>query len=133
MTDTIVGINYIVKTPGNLGGRARIAGRRIGVSDVVNLHIRLGAPLDEVASAYDLTMAQIHAALAYYYDHPQEIDAHLDEEYALSEKHGLTPEQAAAEKDRLLAQMKERNPARYERFMRNRTQREAEEQHRTEQ
>jgi uncharacterized protein (DUF433 family) len=69
----IQNIQYIVKTPGNLGGAPRIAGHRIGVHDIVNLHIRLDAPLDEIAENYNLTLAEIHAALAYYYDHQDEI------------------------------------------------------------
>ncbi len=82
MAETMqVGTNYIVKTPGMLGGRARIEGRRIAVSDVVNLHIRLRTPIDEIAEVYNLTLAQVYAALAYYYDHQDEIDSYLDRLY----------------------------------------------------
>jgi uncharacterized protein (DUF433 family) len=84
---TQVGINYIVKSPGLLGGRARIDGRRIGVSDVVNLHLRLSIPVEDIAASYRLTLAQIYAALAYYYDHQEEIDSYLDEEYRIGEQH----------------------------------------------
>jgi uncharacterized protein (DUF433 family) len=75
--NTIQSINYIVKTPGNLGGRPRIAGRRIGVRDIVQWHVHLNAPLTEIADEHNLTLAEIHAALAYYYDHVDEIEQSL--------------------------------------------------------
>lgn len=56
-----------------------------------------------------------------------EIQAIWDENEQLSEKHTMSPEQAAAEKDRLLARMKERNPEAYERFMRVQAERAEEE------
>jgi uncharacterized protein (DUF433 family) len=70
--DTVTG--HIESTPGVAGGKPRIAGRRISVQDVVLWHERLGLSADEIASEYDLTLADVYAALAYYYDHRQEID-----------------------------------------------------------
>jgi uncharacterized protein (DUF433 family) len=74
MADTIQAINYIVKTPGTLGGDPRIAGHRIGVHDIVIVHLQLGEPISEIAENYNLSLAEIYAALSYYYDHRQEID-----------------------------------------------------------
>jgi uncharacterized protein (DUF433 family) len=114
MTDTVqVGTNYIVKTPGNLGGRARIDGRRIGVSDIVDLHIRHGESLDEVMQAFEVTLAQLHAALAYYYDHPEEIDSYLDELDQYWKDRAPTQAEIEPERQRLLAKLKETNPKRY--------------------
>src|SRR5512139_505079 len=79
---------YIVKEPGILGGAPHIVGRRVGVHDLVNAHLRLGATLDELLSMFQITSAQIHAALAYYYDHPEEVDAILDENARLAEQFG---------------------------------------------
>jgi uncharacterized protein (DUF433 family) len=67
--------SHLVSTPDVLNGRPRIDGHRISVSDVVNLHVRLNAPVSEIAEDYGLSLAQVHAALAYYYDHRAEIDA----------------------------------------------------------
>lgn len=64
---------YIVKTPGTAGGRPRINGHRIRVQDVAIWHERLGMSPDEIADQFDLTLGEIHAALAYYYDHIKEI------------------------------------------------------------
>ena len=65
---------YIERTPGVAGGKVRIAGRRITVADIAIWYERLGRSADEISSEYDLTLAEIHAALAYYHDHRAEID-----------------------------------------------------------
>ena len=66
---------HIVRTPDVLGGRPRIAGHRIAVQHVVVWHERMGMSVDEIANEYSLTPADIHAALAYYHDHQDEINA----------------------------------------------------------
>jgi len=71
---------HIATTPGVAGGRPRIAGRRIRVQDVAVWHERLGMRPDEIASEFDLSLAEIHAALAYYFDHRDEIDRALRED-----------------------------------------------------
>jgi len=65
---------YIEITPGVRGGRPRIAETRMAVADVVLMHLRLGASLEEIAGRYDLSLAAVHAAMAYYYDHRTAID-----------------------------------------------------------
>ena len=65
---------HIEITPEIVGGKPRIAGRRITVQNVVIWHEWLGRSADEIASDYALTLADVYAALAYYYDHQQEID-----------------------------------------------------------
>ena len=67
------------------GGKPRIAGTRITVADVVLMHRRLDRALEEIAGTYDLPLAAVYAAMAYYYDHKNEIDQSLDEEEALAE------------------------------------------------
>ncbi|MBX9680577.1 MAG: DUF433 domain-containing protein [Gemmataceae bacterium] len=66
--------SHIEMTPGVAGGRPRVAGRRIRVQDIVIWHERLGRSADELVEGYGLTLAEIYAALAYYYDHQDEID-----------------------------------------------------------
>src|SRR5437660_555679 len=70
--DTIAG--HIEITPGVTGGRPRIAGHRITVQDIVLWHERLDLGADEIATEYGLSLAEVYAALAYYYDHREEID-----------------------------------------------------------
>ena len=37
---------HVVATPGTLGGKARIAGRRISVEDIAIWHVRLGKTVE---------------------------------------------------------------------------------------
>jgi uncharacterized protein (DUF433 family) len=74
---------HIELTPGVRGGRPRIAGTRLAVADIVMLHLRMGKSLEEIAGKYQVTLGDVYAAMAYYYDHRGEIDADMaaDEEY----------------------------------------------------
>jgi len=66
------------------GGRPHIAGTRISVADVVLMHLRLNHSLPEIVGRFDLSPADVHAAMAWYYDHQSEIDADIaaDEAFA---------------------------------------------------
>ena len=66
---------HIVVTPGTCGGQPRIAGHRIKVAHVAIWHERMGLSADEIADQYGLSLSQVYAALAYYYDNREEIDA----------------------------------------------------------
>jgi uncharacterized protein (DUF433 family) len=64
----------ITKTPGIQGGKACIAGHRIRVMDIVIWHEDLSMSPDEIVAAYPtLTLSDVHAALAYYFDNVEEI------------------------------------------------------------
>jgi uncharacterized protein (DUF433 family) len=66
---------HVEKTPGVCGGRACIAGHRIRVMDIVVWHERRGLSPEEIVYQYPgLTLADVHAALAYYFDNRQEIE-----------------------------------------------------------
>ncbi len=79
---------HVVKTPGVCGGRARIEETRVRVYNVVFLH-KEGATDETIREAYpDLSLAQIHAALAYYYDNREEIDMELAEDESWAESLG---------------------------------------------
>ncbi len=69
----------IESRPGVLGGKPCIAGRRIAVEHVAVWHERLGRSADEIAGEYDLELADVYAALAYYFAHRQEIDQTIQE------------------------------------------------------
>lgn len=73
---------HIVRTPGVLGGQARIADHRIRVRDVVAARDSGGlSPVEIIARVYPgLTLAQVYAALAYYEDHREEIDREAESE-----------------------------------------------------
>ena len=71
---------HIEITPGVSGGKPRIAGRRITVQNIVIWHERMGMSVDEISSEYDLPLAAVYAALAYYFDHREEIDRRIKED-----------------------------------------------------
>jgi uncharacterized protein (DUF433 family) len=72
---------YIGVRPGYCGGEPHILGHRIKVRHVVVWHEQMGMTPTEIAATYPtITLAQVHAALAYYYDHQDEIHAAIDDE-----------------------------------------------------
>jgi len=69
----------IVKTSGTCGGRARIAGHRVRVQDIVIWCEYQGMTPDEIISHIpSITLADVHSALAYYFDHVQEIQEEIE-------------------------------------------------------
>ena len=77
--------SHIERTPGIRSGKPRIAGTRICVSDVV-IWSEQGRSPDEIVSDYPhLTLADVHAALAYYFDHQDEVDRQIRESEELAE------------------------------------------------
>ncbi len=65
---------HIVKTPGTCCGFPRIDGTRISVNLIVG-ETEAGMSPAAIHEAHPhVTMAQIHSALVYYYDHRQEVD-----------------------------------------------------------
>ena len=74
---------HIEIAPGSAGGVARIAGRGIKVRDVVIWHEKMGLSPREIVSRYPiLSLSDVHAALAYYYDRPSEIEQQIAGELA---------------------------------------------------
>jgi uncharacterized protein (DUF433 family) len=54
--------------------RAFITGTRVRVQDIVSDHERHGLSPEQIARDYPhITLAQVHAALAYFYDHREEV------------------------------------------------------------
>jgi uncharacterized protein (DUF433 family) len=78
--------SFITRTPGVCGGKPCIAGHRVRVMDVVVWHERRGLPVDEIVAMFPgLTPADVDAALAYYFDHRDEIEADFRQEAATAE------------------------------------------------
>lgn len=93
MTDVIRSHIEIVQGAG--GPKARIAGHRIRVQDVAIWHEKLGMSPDEIVDAYPtITLADVYAALAYYWDHRDEIERQIADDRAFAEelrKHEFSP------------------------------------------
>lgn len=82
----------IAVTPGLLGGRPHLVGRHITVADVAVWHERMGLSADRICDEYGLTLGEVHAALAYYFDHKRGIDQRLAADEAVAaELRGKTP------------------------------------------
>ena len=79
MTGTLPVIReHIVATPDTCGGKPRIAGSRIQVKHIVVMHERQGMTPEAIVSEFPhLTLADIHAALAYYHDHREAVNADI--------------------------------------------------------
>jgi uncharacterized protein (DUF433 family) len=75
---------HIEITPGVCGGKPRIAGHRIRVQDIVVWHEQMGMSPDEILYHYpSITLSDVYAALAYYYDHRDEIRQQMEESAAM--------------------------------------------------
>ncbi len=69
--------NHIEDTSGICSGRPRIVGTRLRVSQVLLL-TEQGNSADEIVAAYpQLSLADVYAALAFYYDNREEIDQQI--------------------------------------------------------
>ena len=88
------------------GPKARIIGHRIRVQDIAIWHVKLGESIDQILEQYpQLTRGDIYAALAYYWDHQDEI------------------EQRIADDEALAAEMMRDHPSRLQDLLRERAQR----------
>jgi uncharacterized protein (DUF433 family) len=87
-TKTLLVISeHIVSTEDTCGGAPRIAGSRIRVKDVVIWHIHQGMSVAEIVTNWPhLDHAGVHAALAYYYDRKDEIEAEIEADEAWYEE-----------------------------------------------
>lgn len=64
----------IVRTDGVLGGKPRLAGHRISVLPVADMVLDAGYSPEYVADQLAISLSDVHTALAYYYDNPDEMD-----------------------------------------------------------
>jgi uncharacterized protein (DUF433 family) len=75
---SVVTYAHIVQTPGTCGGRPRIDGHRIRVQDIAVAHVLQAMTAEEICRQYPgVTAAEVHSALAFFYDHRIEIEADI--------------------------------------------------------
>jgi uncharacterized protein (DUF433 family) len=78
--------SHITKDPDVCGGRACIDKTRIRVMDIVGLK-QQGYNPEKMLEAYSsLNLAQVHAALSYYYEKSAEIDAAFEEDRRIAQE-----------------------------------------------
>ncbi|MDA1191599.1 MAG: DUF433 domain-containing protein [Candidatus Poribacteria bacterium] len=71
---------YITRREGFAGAKPIIKGTRLKVSYIVTEYELMGWSPDEIVTAHPhLTLAQVHDALSYYYDHTEEIHREIRE------------------------------------------------------
>ncbi len=87
MTSPTIDLDKFIEiTPGVCGGKPRVAGHHITVQNIAIWHDRVGRSADEIASDYNLSLAEVHAALAYYFDHYDEIKTSIHVGAAFAEE-----------------------------------------------
>ena len=68
---------YIGSDPGIADGKPIIVGTRITVRSIAGYY-QMGMSVDEIlATLPHITPSQVHSALAYYFDHQNEVDTDL--------------------------------------------------------
>jgi uncharacterized protein (DUF433 family) len=84
---TVLSIDTIVSNPKIRSGRPIIAGTTLRVQDIVAGYLYKGYSADDLVMHYpQISLAQVHAALAYYYAHKDEIDAQLEADAEFARK-----------------------------------------------
>jgi uncharacterized protein (DUF433 family) len=90
---------HIELRPGIRGERAFVANHRVRVQDIV-LWNEEGLSADEIVSRVPtISLADVHAALAYYFDHREEIDRQIAQDNAFAsgfEEAALPPKRRQA-------------------------------------
>lgn len=84
----------IVETEGVMGGQPRINGRRISVLQISEWVRTEGMTPETVSSEFDLPLADIYRALAYYYDNVDRMRELREQRYERIERSketALTP------------------------------------------
>jgi uncharacterized protein (DUF433 family) len=77
-------VNHIESKPDVCGGRPCVAGTRIRVQDIYSWHDTDGFSPGEIVSRFpQLTLADVYAALSFYWDHRDEIQRQIraDQEF----------------------------------------------------
>ena len=74
-------VTHIESHPDVCGGRPCVAGTRIRVQDIYSWHECEGIAPDEIVSRFpQLTLADVYAALSYYWDHRDEMQRRIKED-----------------------------------------------------
>ncbi len=76
----------IVQTHGICGWKPRIDGHRITVQNIAIWHDRLGWSVDKIADEFDIDIADIYVAMAYYFSHRKKLDCSIKESKIFAEK-----------------------------------------------
>ncbi|MCA0453808.1 MAG: DUF433 domain-containing protein [Chloroflexi bacterium] len=84
--DTVLSINLIATNPQVRNGRPYILGTTLTVADIATAKIYQLLDADGIADYFEIPLQQVHAALAYYYDHKAEIDQDIKQRRELADE-----------------------------------------------
>ncbi|QLH76847.1 DUF433 domain-containing protein [Halosimplex rubrum] len=85
----------IVHTDGVLGGKPRLEGHRISVLQIADMVLDAGHSPEYVADQLGISLSDVHMALSYYYDNPDEMDEIRDRNERLEDQlreQAITPD-----------------------------------------
>lgn len=97
--NTVQTIDLIAIDPYVRSGRPYILGTTVTVSDVAIAKLYHNQDADGIADWYGLSLSQVYAALAYYYEHKDAIDEAIRQQITRSE---LLKEQRIGSQDQIL-------------------------------
>lgn len=86
MNPTQVSTEHISINPEIRFGKPCITGTRIAVIDIASRYQEMEESLEDIAQDYNLSLASVHAAMAYYYDHREEIEIRRGESEAFAQE-----------------------------------------------
>jgi uncharacterized protein (DUF433 family) len=85
LPEEVVLDRHVVIDPAICHGKPHLAGHRIRVQDIAIWHERLGMSVAEICADYNLSLAEVYAALAYYFDYKEAIDQDIAADQAYFE------------------------------------------------
>ncbi len=77
-------------------GTGYITGRNVKAKMVARMYIWEKASIEEVMGQYRLTPAEVHDAIAYYYDNQEELDAEYNANIELLKRTGTSSDKLKA-------------------------------------
>jgi uncharacterized protein (DUF433 family) len=78
MTKTLA--DHITIPPNVADGKPYITGSQVKVHHIVVWHKNMKIPLEKIAEDYNLTLGDVHAAMACYYMNQEEFDKYIKED-----------------------------------------------------
>lgn len=84
--ETVESINLITRNPDIRGGRPCIAGTGLRVSDIVVAMRYHDRSPSQIAEGFQVSLAEVYAALSYYHAHEREIDDDIDDQITTARK-----------------------------------------------
>ena len=76
---------HIAINPNIADGKPHIAGSQIKIHHIVVWYTKMKISLTKIAEDYNLTLGDVHAAMAYYYLNQEEFDKYIKEDVEFTE------------------------------------------------